>query len=543
MSFFYGNIKSSEIGVIADISGSTVGTITMEDADSSHFITLCAPATISSSFDLILPSSDGTNGQVLKTDGNGTLSWVDNAAGGSVDASNISTGDADVFIGTTTGDIIYNSSSGKYAAIQIEGSNAVTFNEGNVVLDSATIYRPQPGSSSVEIKQGAVGRLDIISPQVVLTAPTIDFNGFTSLNWRGSRVYSNLVVSDNNRVQVDDNTYYVNSETNTSLDMVATENSVQLRGDFEIRNYVTSGQPVAFDLDDDGSAELKFIKSGGDTYINMTSTEGSSGVGLRINSGDLEIRNNSSASWSRMTGFPLSLSTVTTNTSISIPSGCGGIMIKANAPGGGGGGTGVNSGSDPQAYGGGGGGGEFTEIYINGSNLGSNSVVYVDIGVPGAGQSADSATPADGGDATDLVIKLNDTVSNSTVISLEGGFGGKYGDNSGGGTDGYSAGGLGGGMTAEASILTGIGYTVPGGVGEGGYVQGRDYDQLPYGAGGDSFLGSGGRAGNMVAAVNTITAGTNGGGGAGAGRDSSTTARTTYNGTDGGGGIALIFFY
>ena len=52
------------------------------DSDSSHYIGFKAPATVTSDIDYILPA-DGSNGQVLSTNGNGTLSFVDNSGGGS----------------------------------------------------------------------------------------------------------------------------------------------------------------------------------------------------------------------------------------------------------------------------------------------------------------------------------------------------------------------------------------------------------------------------------------------------------------------------
>ena len=46
------------------------------DANSTHYIGLKAAATIGSNFTLSLPTSDGSNGQFLKTDGSGNLSFA-----------------------------------------------------------------------------------------------------------------------------------------------------------------------------------------------------------------------------------------------------------------------------------------------------------------------------------------------------------------------------------------------------------------------------------------------------------------------------------
>ena len=51
------------------------------DSDSSHYIALQAPATITSNVTLTLPAADGTSGQVLSTNGSGTLSFSPPAAG------------------------------------------------------------------------------------------------------------------------------------------------------------------------------------------------------------------------------------------------------------------------------------------------------------------------------------------------------------------------------------------------------------------------------------------------------------------------------
>jgi len=57
--------------------------IRFKDADSSHYIGFEAPATVSSNLIWTLPATDGSGGQVLKTDGSGGLGWVSASGGGS----------------------------------------------------------------------------------------------------------------------------------------------------------------------------------------------------------------------------------------------------------------------------------------------------------------------------------------------------------------------------------------------------------------------------------------------------------------------------
>ena len=45
------------------------------DSDSSHYVAFGAPASVTTSLTWTLPAADGTNGQVLSTNGSGILSW------------------------------------------------------------------------------------------------------------------------------------------------------------------------------------------------------------------------------------------------------------------------------------------------------------------------------------------------------------------------------------------------------------------------------------------------------------------------------------
>jgi len=56
------------------------------DSDSSNYIGFKAPSTVASDVDYILPA-DGSSGQVLQTNGSGTLSFVDQSGGGSSGSS------------------------------------------------------------------------------------------------------------------------------------------------------------------------------------------------------------------------------------------------------------------------------------------------------------------------------------------------------------------------------------------------------------------------------------------------------------------------
>ena len=50
--------------------------IVLADADSSHTVTIKPPSSVPSNYTLTLPQNDGSNNQILKSDGSGTLSWT-----------------------------------------------------------------------------------------------------------------------------------------------------------------------------------------------------------------------------------------------------------------------------------------------------------------------------------------------------------------------------------------------------------------------------------------------------------------------------------
>ena len=58
------------------------GELRLQDTTGGQYIGLKAAGTVTSSFTLTLPTADGTNGQVIQTDGSGNLSFATPSAGG-----------------------------------------------------------------------------------------------------------------------------------------------------------------------------------------------------------------------------------------------------------------------------------------------------------------------------------------------------------------------------------------------------------------------------------------------------------------------------
>jgi hypothetical protein len=72
----FATAANRDIGFANNISLNSQNDLRFADADSSNYVALQAPATITSNYTLTLPSTDGASNQVLTTNGSGTLSWT-----------------------------------------------------------------------------------------------------------------------------------------------------------------------------------------------------------------------------------------------------------------------------------------------------------------------------------------------------------------------------------------------------------------------------------------------------------------------------------
>jgi hypothetical protein len=81
---------------LRDTSGSTAKQINLFEGftNGSNYVALKAPNSLSADTTYTLPTADGTSGQVLQTNGTGTLSWTNNDSGLTVNSTAITSGTA-----------------------------------------------------------------------------------------------------------------------------------------------------------------------------------------------------------------------------------------------------------------------------------------------------------------------------------------------------------------------------------------------------------------------------------------------------------------
>ena len=72
------NAQREIMSHLADFADGTTGVdvLNLQDDDASASIKIQAPATLTTTTTFTLPDGDGSNGQVLDTDGSGTLAWT-----------------------------------------------------------------------------------------------------------------------------------------------------------------------------------------------------------------------------------------------------------------------------------------------------------------------------------------------------------------------------------------------------------------------------------------------------------------------------------
>ena len=80
LDFATGGTRRVGISSGGDVTIYGQGDLRLADSDSSNWVAFQAPATVSSNVTWTLPATDGANGQALKTNGSGTLTWGDAGA-------------------------------------------------------------------------------------------------------------------------------------------------------------------------------------------------------------------------------------------------------------------------------------------------------------------------------------------------------------------------------------------------------------------------------------------------------------------------------
>jgi hypothetical protein len=121
---------TASAGTFTTLTVNAANDLRLADADSSNYVGFKAPATVTTNKIWTLPSADGTNGQVLSTNGSATLSWATAGGGG---------GTLNEFVITlnSTGSSLISGTTYQYALTETYDSNSILSISSNAFTLSA----------------------------------------------------------------------------------------------------------------------------------------------------------------------------------------------------------------------------------------------------------------------------------------------------------------------------------------------------------------------------------------------------------------------
>lgn len=147
------------------------------DSDSSNYVGFKSPATVTANKIWILPSADGTSGQVLSTNGSATLSWATASGGGTAAGSDtyVQFNDGGTAFGGDSG-LTYNKTTDTLTIgltstagiLNMKGQGELRFNDAD-------------SSNYVALKSAAT-----VSSNITWTLPSVDGSGGQMLSTNGS---------------------------------------------------------------------------------------------------------------------------------------------------------------------------------------------------------------------------------------------------------------------------------------------------------------------------------------------------------------------
>lgn len=167
----------------------------LADSDSSNWVAFQSPSVVASNVTWTLPATDGSNGQLLSTNGTGTLSWVS--------AGNVNTGSNNAFTGANT---FYNATGQTFGTatstqdgIVIQGraggttSLRATFVPGTLTTNRTITVPDVTGTLVVTGSTGTVSNTMLASSSLTVNGISISLGGSGTVT---SNTTNNLTINN-----------------------------------------------------------------------------------------------------------------------------------------------------------------------------------------------------------------------------------------------------------------------------------------------------------------------------------------------------------
>lgn len=165
-----GTVTSAGLTSSADVSIRSRNTLKLYDSDNTNYVGIRPPSVVSSDLIFVLPSSYGTSGQFLQSNGTGGLAWATPAGGsGGGGVSNPP--------GGSIGDIQYNSGDGTFS-----GSATLTYDADADTLNLTSLSASESISAANIEVSSSITTLDLTVTGTILgnlTSSTVQISGGT----------------------------------------------------------------------------------------------------------------------------------------------------------------------------------------------------------------------------------------------------------------------------------------------------------------------------------------------------------------------------
>lgn len=191
-------ITATNVKIAGDVQINAQSDLRFADSDNSNWVAFQAPAAITSNVTWTLPSSDGSSGQVLGTNGSGVLTWTDHIAGGigltsrstlvPVTTSSLTDGQTEnITITGYKGYILYKIETDAAAWVRLYTSDAARTAdasrlEGTDPLPGAGVIAEvvTTGSETILISPGVIGFSDESTPTTAIPCTITNKSGVTT---------------------------------------------------------------------------------------------------------------------------------------------------------------------------------------------------------------------------------------------------------------------------------------------------------------------------------------------------------------------------
>lgn len=242
------------------------------DSDSSNWVAFQAPATVASNVTWTLPSSDGTNGQILSTNGSGTLSWASGGSATTINTTNDNTNTsryivfstsaqngATLYVDSSTTPLSYNPSTP-----QLNVGNAVLQGNGNGYLYSNTVSTLQDDQTLTLSASGSDTGAQISLTGAATTASTAAIEATTTTVTSTTVNLNGAIATTGASFELP--TSYTFADTGTATNTLNIQTGVATSGATKTLNIGTGGAAGSTTNVNIGSA------NGGTVTINSDAT-------------------------------------------------------------------------------------------------------------------------------------------------------------------------------------------------------------------------------------------------------------------------------